>query len=137
MFNFCTWIYDCDSHSSAFITVTSHSLSSNPCICSTVVFSSLGNSYHFLDLVLIGFFFKLKRDAPFHRTIYSSSRSDRGGCRDHLRDVPWEGIFELVLLLLALNFISGSRLEVMCISLFNIWSSLIYLHGFQPLVLLQ
>ena len=56
MFNFCTWIYDCDSHSSAFITVTSHSLSSNPCICSTVVFSSLGNSYHFLDLVLIGFF---------------------------------------------------------------------------------
>ena len=43
--------------------------------------------------------------------------------------------FNLVLMLLLVNFVSGFRLELMYISLIeNIRSSLIHLHGFQLLV---
>ena len=54
----------------------------------------------------------------------------------HLGDLRWEDIFNLVLLLLLLSFVSGFRLELMYISLIeNIRSSLIHLHCFQVLVL--
>ena len=49
----------------------------------------------------------------------------------------WKICFNFVLLLLLLNFLTGSRLEWMYISLnVNIRSSLTYLHGFRLLVLL-
>ena len=51
--------------------------------------------------------------SPFHRIFYGYSRADWDGLPGHLRDVPLEDIF-----------------------IKNIRSSLIHLHGFQPLVLL-
>ena len=35
------------------------------------------------------------QDAPFHRIAYDYSHADWDGLRDHLRGVPWEGIFKL------------------------------------------
>ena len=32
---------------------------------------------------------------PFHCTTYDYSCADWDGIHDHLRDVPWEGIFKL------------------------------------------
>ena len=43
MVNFPTWIPDCDSHGPAFLDFF---LSSDARICSTMTFSSLGNSDH-------------------------------------------------------------------------------------------
>ena len=64
-------------------------------------------------------------------------KSNPDGLHDHLRDVPWENIFKLSLLLLLVNFLSGFRLELMYISLIiSIRSNLAHLHGFQQLVLL-
>ena len=71
--------------------------------------------------------------APFHRIAYDYSCADLDGLCDHLRDVPWEDIFKLLLV----NFVSGFRLELMYISLLkSIRSTLNHPHGFQLLVLL-
>ena len=40
---------------------------------------------------------------------YDYSPVDWDGFRDHLRDVPWEDIFNSVLLLLLVNFVSGTH----------------------------
>ena len=78
-----------------------------------------------------------QQDAPFHRIAYDYSRADWDGLCDHLRDVPWEDIFKLGLLLLLVSFVSGFRLELMYVSLIeNVRSNLTHLHGFQPLLLL-
>ena len=66
----------------------------------------------------------------FLQTDYS--RADWDGLRDHLSYVLWEVIFKLVLLRLPLNFVSGSRLELIYVSLIgSIRSSLIHCHVFQ------
>ena len=36
-----------------------------------------------------------QQDAPFHRIAYDYSNVDWDGLCDHLRDVPWEGLFKL------------------------------------------
>ena len=36
-----------------------------------------------------------KRDVPGDHTAYDLSRADWDGICDHLRDVPWNGIFKL------------------------------------------
>ena len=70
-----------------------------------------------------------------HCIAYSHAEWD--GLRDHLRDVLWKDILNLVLLLLLMNFVSRFRLELMYISLIaNIRSSLLHLYGQQPLMLL-
>ena len=67
---------------------------------------------------------------------YDCSCADWDGLCDHLRDLPWEDIFMLLLLLV--NFVSRSRLELMYIFLIeNIRSSITHVHGFQLLLLLQ
>ena len=97
-------------------------------------FPVLANSDHVVVSVSIDFTSNSQRDAPFHRLAYDYSCADWDGLRDHLRDVPWE---EVLLLLLLVNFVSRFRLELMYISLIeNIRSSLTHLHGFQLLVLL-
>ena len=35
------------------------------------------------------------QDASFHYISYDYSRAEWDGLRDHLKDVPWEGIFKL------------------------------------------
>ena len=55
---------------------------------------TLGNS----DVVVsasIDFPINSKQDAPFHHVAYDYSCADWDGLCDHLRDVPWEGIFKL------------------------------------------
>ena len=54
-----------------------------------------------------------------------------------VRDIPWNDIFEMDALMLFLNFVSTSRLELICISLIvYISSSLIHSHGSQLVLLL-
>ena len=81
-----------DSHSPALLDLF---LSSDASICSTVVFSPLGNSDHVVVSVSIDFPTNSQRNVPFHRIAYDYSRADWDGLRDHLRDVPWEDIFKL------------------------------------------
>ena len=133
MVNFPTQIPDCDSHSP---TLFYFFLSSDTSICSTIAFTPLGNSDHVVVSVSIDFPSNSQQDASFHHIAYDYFHADWDGLCDHLRDVPWISL-NLVLLLLLVNFVSGSRLEVMYISLSeNIRSSLTHLYGFQLHVLL-
>ena len=136
MVNFPTRIPDCDSHIPALLDLF---LSSDTRVCSTMAFPPLGNSDHVIVSLYINFSSNSQHDALFHRIAYNCSRADCDGLGAHLRDVPWEDIFKLlVLLLLLVNFVTGFGLELMYISLIeNIKSSLIHLHGFQLLVLLS
>ena len=93
MVNFPTRIPDCDSHRPALLDLF---LSSDPSICSTMAFPSLGNSDHVVVSVSIDFPSNSQRDAPFHRIAYDYSRAAWDGLRDYLRDVLWEDIFKLV-----------------------------------------
>ena len=70
-------------------------LSSETSICSTMAFPPMGNSDHVVVSVSIDFSSNLQRDAPFHCIAYDYSCADWDGLRDHLRDVPWEDIFNL------------------------------------------
>ena len=91
MVNFPTQIPDCDSHSPALL---DSFFSSDASICSTMAFPQLGNSDHAVVSVSIDFPSNSKHDALFHRIAYDYYRADWDGLRDHLRDVPWEGIFK-------------------------------------------
>ena len=102
-----------------------------------MTFHPLGNSYHVVLLVSIDFPSNSKRNAPFYRIAYDCFRADRDGFRDHLRDVPWDGIFKLSASAADSEFLNGFRLELMSISLIvSIRSNLTHLHGFLQLVLL-
>ena len=90
--NFPTRIPDCDSHSPALLDLF---ISSDASICSTMALPPLGNSEHVIVSVSIDFPIKSKQDAPFHCVVHDYSRADCDGLHDHLRDVPWEYIFNL------------------------------------------
>ena len=90
--NFPTRIPGCDSHSPALLDLF---ISSDASICSTMAFPPLGNSDHVVVSVSIDFPVNSKQDTPFHRIANDYSRTDWDGLRDHLRDIPWEDIFEL------------------------------------------
>ena len=60
-----------------------------------MAFPPLGNSNHVVVSVSIDFPINSKQDTPFHHIAYDHSCADWDGLRDHLRDVPWEGIFKL------------------------------------------
>ena len=60
-----------------------------------MAFPSLGNSDHVVISVTIDFPSNLQQDALFHCIAYNYSCADWDGLHDHLRDVPWEDIFEL------------------------------------------
>ena len=135
MINFSTWIPGSDSHSSALLDFI---LSFDNSVCTTMAFPPLRNSDHVVLSVSIYFPINTKQDPPFHRVAYDYSRADWDGFHDHFRDVPWEDIFKLSLLLLLVNFVRGIRLELMYIFLIvSIRSNFTHLHGFQHLVLLQ
>ena len=92
MVNIPTRILDCDSYSSALLDLF---LSSDASIISKMVFPPLGNSDHVVVSVSIDFPLNSERHSPFHRITYDYSCAHSDGHRDHLRDVPWEDIFEL------------------------------------------
>ena len=89
----------------------------------------LRNSDRTVVSVSIEFQSNSQRDARFHCKAYDYSRADWDGLRDHVRAVPWEDIF--ILLLVLANFVNRFGLELMYISLIaNIRSSHTHLHGF-------
>ena len=90
--SFPTWIPECDSHSPVLLDLF---ISSDASICSTMAFAPLGNSDHVAVSVSIDFPINSKQDTLFHCMAYDYSRADWDGLCDHLRDVPWEGIFKL------------------------------------------
>ena len=60
-----------------------------------MAFPPFGNSDNIVVLVSIDFPSNLQRDAPFHCIAYDYSHADWDSLCNHLRDVPWEGIFKL------------------------------------------
>ena len=68
----------------------------------TVVFFQQWLSLHWEILIMLlskfpfTFLLSSKQDALFHCIAYDCFCADWDGVRDHLRDVPWEDIFELV-----------------------------------------
>ena len=134
MVDFPTWVPDFDSHSPALLDFF---LSCDAIICSTMASPPLGNFDHVVVSVSIYFPLNSKQDALFHHITYDYSRADWDGLCDHLKDVPWEDIVKLSVLLLLVSFMSEFRLELMYIFLIvGIRSNLSHLHGFQQLVLL-
>ena len=77
-----------DSHLDLFF-------SSDAGICPTMAFPPFANSDHVVLSVAIEFPLKSQQDALFHRTVYGYSHADWDSLCDHLRDVPWEDIFQL------------------------------------------
>ena len=78
--------------------------SSDASICSTMTFPPLGNSDHVVVSVSIYFLSNSKRDAPLRRIASDYSRADWDNLRNHLRNAPWENIFERSLLAVASGF---------------------------------
>ena len=91
MVNFPTWTSYCDSLTHALLDLL---LSSDAIICSTMTFSSLGNSDHVVS-ISIDFPINSKWDASFHGIAYEYSCDNWDGLHDHLRDVPREDIIKL------------------------------------------
>ena len=69
-------------------------LTSSPDSCSVKPMPALGNSDHCVVAVTIDFVTQNVKDAPFHRKVHDYTRADWDGFRDHLRDIPWDNIFE-------------------------------------------
>ena len=121
MLNFPTWIPDCDSHSPALLNLF---ISSDASICSTMAVLPLGKSDHVVVSVSIDFPYS-QLEALFHCIAYAYSYTER---------CSMGGSLNSVLLLLLVNFVNGSRLELMYISLIeSIRSSLTHLYGFSCL----
>ena len=92
MVNFPTQIPDCDSIRPA---LSNFFLSSDASICSTMVFSPLGNSNHVVVSVSIDFPSYSQQDVLFYHITYVYSRADWDSLQNHLRDVPLDDIFKL------------------------------------------
>ena len=92
MVNFPTWIPDCGSHSPALLNFF---LSFDASICSTMVFSPLGNSDHVVASLSSDFPSYSQQDVPFQCISYDYSHANWDGLHDHFRDVLWEDIFKL------------------------------------------
>ena len=91
MVNLPTRIWDCDSDSSAFLGLF---ISSDASICSIVPFCPLGNLDHAVVSVSIDFLWNTKSDDPLHCRAFNYSCSDWDNLCDHLRNVPWQDIFD-------------------------------------------
>ena len=89
MVNFPTRIPDCDCYSPAFLDFF---------LSDTSIYSTVA-SLHLETLnVMFSQFsltFRQTRDVHFHITTYDYSHTDQHDPLDHLRDVPWEDIFQL------------------------------------------
>ena len=68
-----TRLPDCDSHSSAVLDLC---LFSDASICSSMIFSPVGNSDHVVVSVFIDFPANSKQDVPFHCTADGYSCAD-------------------------------------------------------------
>ena len=134
MVNFPTRIPDCHFYIPPLLDLF---ISSDASTCSKMAFPPLQNSDPAFVSVSIDFPSNSQWYVLFHGIDYDYSCASWESLSDHLRDVPWEDVFNSVLLLLVVHFVSEFRLELMHISLIvSIRSILTHLHGFQLLVLL-
>ena len=78
-----------------------------------MAFPPLCNFDHAVVSVSTDFQINSKQDALFHCITYDYSCADWDGLPDNLRDVSLEDIFNSVLLLVLVNFVSGFRSELM------------------------
>ena len=115
MVNFPIRIPDCDSHSHVLLDLFLF-LSFDAIICSTLAFYTLRNSDHVIVSVSIDFPSSSKRDVSFRQMVYDYYHGDLDALWDHLRDVPWEDIINLVVLQLVDNLVSEFRLKLMYVS---------------------
>ena len=92
MVNFPTRIPVCDCHSPVPLELF---LSSDTSICSTVAFPPLGNPDHVIISVSTDFPSYSQRMPPFYRIFDDYSCVDWDALCDHLRNLPWEDIFNL------------------------------------------
>ena len=100
-------------------------------------FPPLGNSDHVVVSVPIDFPSYSLRDAPFHRFAYDYSRANWDGLCDHLRNVPWEGIFKLITSAAASEFCELVQVGIdVYIPHRKYQVKPHFLHGFELLVLL-
>ena len=67
---------------------------SNPDSCTVASRPPLGKSDHMVVSVDVQFVAKSTNEHPRHHTVYSYSKADWDGLRDHLRDVSWRDIFK-------------------------------------------
>ena len=73
-------------------------LCSNPDSCTVASHSPLGKSDHKVVSVDVKFVVKSTNEHPYPGTLYSYSKADWDGLRDHLRDVPWLSMMSPMLL---------------------------------------
>ena len=110
MVNFSTRIPRFGSHGPALL---GSFIFSDVSICSKMAFSPLEKSD---PVVPLTFRQNKKGDAPFHSMPYGYFHADWDSLRDHIRDVPWEDIFEFGASGLLVNFVSKFMLELTYIS---------------------
>ena len=65
----------------------------NPDSCTVASHPPLGKCDDTVVSIDVKFVVKSINEHPRHRTVYSYSKADWDGLRDHLRDVPWLDIF--------------------------------------------
>ena len=135
MVNFLSQIPDCVFHSPCLLDLF---LSSDTSICSMEAFPPSGNPDHVVDSVSIDFLSNSTRDAYFI-TYLLTILVLVGTVFMIIWEIFCGRVFlNSVLLLLLVHFVSGFRLESMCISLIiNVRQRLTHLHDFQLLLLLQ
>ena len=123
MVNVSSWIPDCNPHRPAL----------SDLFLLTLAFVLQQPSLHCEILIMLlsqfpSTFFQTQKRMPLFIAQLMTSR---------LRNVLCDDIFKLCASVAAAEFLSGSRLELMYVSLIvNIMSSLTHLHGFQLLALL-
>jgi hypothetical protein len=83
---------------------------SNPDSCTVASHPPLGRSDHIVVCVDVKFVVKSTNEHPYHRTVYSYSKADWDGLRDHLRMCL--GLISLTMIspLLLRRYLSGLRL---------------------------
>ena len=59
-----------------------------------LILTHVGKSDHMVVGVDMQFVVKSTNEHPYHRTVYSHTKADWNGLIDHLRDMPWLGIFK-------------------------------------------
>ena len=101
-----------------------------------MTFPPMRNSDHVIVSVSIDFPINSKQCASFHCVGYDESLADWDGLWDHLRDVPWDNIFNLMLQLLVI-FVSVFSFKLLYISLIgSIRSNPTHLYGFHQVMVL-
>ena len=101
-----------------------------------MAFSPLENSDHVIVSISIDYHSNSKGGTPFDHTAYDYSRADWDCLSDHLRDVPWEGIFKLTASATGTEFCEWVQIGIGVYIPHRKYQAKLHLRGFQLFVLL-